>query len=62
MHALHHTHCSLLIYKGLNIRYISKRLGHSDISITYSVYDHIIDEMEDKENGKIEKNFTELMA
>lgn len=62
MHALRHTHCSLLIYKGFNIKYISKRLGHSDISITYSVYGHIIDEMEDKENGKIEKNFTELMA
>lgn len=62
MHALRHTHCSLLIYKGFNIKYISKRLGHSDISITYSVYGHIIDEMEDKENGKIEKIFTELMA
>lgn len=61
-HSLRHAHCSLLIYEGLDIQYISKRLGHSSTSITYDVYGHIIDEMKDKENEKLETVLNELMG
>lgn len=61
-HALRHTHCSLLIYKGFNIQYISKRMGHSNTSITYNVYGHVIDEMQQKENSKVGKVIESLFA
>lgn len=57
-HSLRHTHCSLLIYSGANIKYISQRLGHSSTDITYKIYGHIIAEMEEKENQEV-KNFIE---
>lgn len=54
-HSLRHTHCSLLIYQGINIKYISKRLGHSSISITYQVYGHVLDELEQRESSKVDE-------
>lgn len=53
-HSLRHTHCSLLIYQGVNIKYISKRLGHSTISITYQIYGHVLDELEQRESSKVD--------
>lgn len=49
-HSLRHTHASLMIYKGVNIKYLSRRLGHDTIMTTYKTYGHIIDEMEQREN------------
>jgi integrase len=37
-HDLRDTHASLLAKAGVPIEVISKRLGHSDISITYDRY------------------------
>lgn len=54
-HSLRHTHCSLLIYQGVNIKYISKRLGHSSITTTYQTYGHILDEMEQRESKEVHK-------
>ncbi|AVQ35761.1 tyrosine-type recombinase/integrase [Staphylococcus kloosii] len=50
-HAFRHTVASYLIYKGINIYYISKYLGHSDISVTLNKYGHLLKESleEDKE-------------
>lgn len=53
-HSLRHTHCSLLIYHGVNIKYISKRLGHSNIMTTYQIYGHILDEMEQRESQEVD--------
>src|SRR5262245_44537704 len=39
-HALRHTHASQLIYAGVDIATISKRLGHATPAITLSVYAH----------------------
>lgn len=59
-HCLRHTHCSLLIYEGINIKYISKRLGHANINITYQIYGHILDEMEQKESEKVDEVMSAL--
>jgi len=59
-HALRHTHASILLYKNVNIKYISKRLGHSDVSMTYKVYSHIIDEMEQMENRAVDNIMKDL--
>lgn len=59
-HGLRHTYCSLLIYKGINIQYISQRLGHSSTAITYDVYSHIIKEFEQQEISKEHELFKDL--
>ncbi|MFD1398673.1 tyrosine-type recombinase/integrase [Lacticaseibacillus suilingensis] len=41
-HGLRHTHVSYLLSKGVDIAYISHRLGHSDITITLRVYQHLL--------------------
>ena len=41
-HCLRHTHASHLLAEGEDISYVSKRLGHSDITITYKTYFHFI--------------------
>lgn len=41
LHSLRHTHASLLLKAGVDIKVISERLGHSSIQITYDVYSHL---------------------
>ena len=40
MHALRHTHASNMIDAGMNIKMLSKRLGHGSINITLDTYGH----------------------
>ena len=42
-HSLRHTSISLQISSGIQTQIISKRAGHSNISITHSVYSHFFD-------------------
>ncbi|HAR6156258.1 TPA: tyrosine-type recombinase/integrase [Staphylococcus pseudintermedius] len=51
-HAFRHTHASYLIHKGVNIYYISNRLGHSDISVTLNKYGHLLKEAQKEEELK----------
>ncbi|KEZ84882.1 integrase [Clostridium sulfidigenes] len=44
-HGLRHTHATLLIFNGENVKVVSDRLGHRDISITLNTYTHIMDDM-----------------
>lgn len=60
LHGLRHTHASVLLYKEVNILAVSKRLGHKDLSITMSVYSHILKELEEKENKHIATIFEEI--
>lgn len=48
LHSLRHTFASRLIEKGTDIKVVSELLGHSDISITYNTYVHIIKEQKVK--------------
>ncbi|WP_056989643.1 tyrosine-type recombinase/integrase [Lacticaseibacillus camelliae] len=52
-HGLRHTHASVLLYQGVSVLSVSKRLGHSNISTTQSTYLHIIKELEAQDNDKI---------
>ncbi|VEU74996.1 Integrase [Mycoplasmopsis citelli] len=49
IHGLRHTHASLLLFAGVSIASVAKRLGHSSINTTERTYLHIIQELENKD-------------
>lgn len=59
-HSLRHTHASMLLYKGVNIKYLSRRLGHTDITTTLQTYSHVLDEMEQTESRHVDDTMEEL--
>ena len=56
-HMFRHTHVALLIEAGVPIKVISERLGHSDTSITLSIYTHVTANMKIDLQNKLEKAF-----
>ncbi len=50
IHGLRHTHASLLMFAGVSIASVSRRLGHSSMITTQKVYMHIIQELENQDN------------
>ena len=42
LHSLRHTNASLMIANGVDIRTVSKRLGHAQVSTTTDIYSHAI--------------------
>lgn len=53
IHGLRHTHASLLIFAGVSIPSIAKRLGHANTTTTQLTYIHIIEEMENQDKYTI---------
>lgn len=51
-HGLRHTHVSYLLSQGVDINYISHRLGHSNVAITMRVYTHLLKDYEKQEADK----------
>ena len=60
VHCLRHTHASLLIFAGVSIASIAKRLGHSSVTTTQETYLHIIQELENQDNDKIVQHLSML--
>ncbi|WP_461213064.1 site-specific integrase [Lacticaseibacillus sp. GG6-2] len=52
-HGLRHTHASVLLYQGISVLTVSKRLGHANITTTQSTYLHVIKELEEEDTDKI---------
>lgn len=40
-HVLRHTHCALMFEAGAGLKEVQDRLGHEDIEITLSIYNHV---------------------
>lgn len=49
VHGLRHTHASLLLFAGVSIASVARRLGHASMTITQKTYLHIIQELENKD-------------
>lgn len=45
-HCLCHTHATMLLRHGENVKVVSARLGHKDITTTLNTYMHVIPDME----------------
>lgn len=61
VHGLRHTHASLLLYAGVSIASVARRLGHADMTTTQQTYLHIIQELENQDNDKIMKHLASLV-
>ena len=61
IHDFRHSHASNLIGEGMDIVAVSKRLGHSNVSITLQVYTHLIQKNNDKLIDSIEKSSQNLL-
>ena len=46
IHGLRHTHASLLLFAGVSIASVARRLGHASMTTTQKTYLHIIHELE----------------
>ena len=44
-HALRHTHATLLIENGANMKDVQERLGHSKLATTMDTYTHVTENM-----------------
>lgn len=49
IHGLRHTHASLLLFAGVSIASVSRRLGHASMTTTQETYLHVIRELENQD-------------
>lgn len=48
IHDFRHTHASLLVNEGISIQEIARRLGHSNVEITWNTYAHLYPREEER--------------
>ena len=60
IHGLRHTHASLLLFAGVTIASVAKRLGHSSMNTTEKTYLHIIQELENKDVDLVMRSLSGL--
>lgn len=60
VHGLRHTHASLLLFAGVSIASVARRLGHSNMTTTQKTYLHIIQELESKDIDLIMRSLSNL--
>lgn len=60
IHGLRHTHASLLLFGGVSIASVAKRLGHSSMNTTEKTYLHIIQELENQDIDLVMRSLSGL--
>jgi integrase len=56
IHGLRHTHASILLFAGVSIGSVARRLGHASITTTQKTYLHIIHELENQDVDLVMKS------
>lgn len=59
-HSLRHVHVAYLLGKGVDIYAISKRLGHSNITVTLNTYSYLVEEYKAKNDTMIIDRLAQL--
>ena len=60
VHGLRHTHASLLLFAGVSIASVARRLGHASMTTTQKTYLHIIQELENKDVDLVMRSLSGL--
>ncbi|CAI3548051.1 hypothetical protein CNEO3_1000001 [Clostridium neonatale] len=60
MCGLRHTHATILLLKGENIKVISERLGHKSTKITWDTYSHVLPSMKKQTADLLDDVFNDL--
>lgn len=61
IHGLRHTHASLLLFAGVSIASVARRLGHASMTTTQKTYLHIIHELENKDVDIVMRSLSGLI-
>ncbi len=56
-HAFRHSQASILIFSGMDIATVSKRLGHAKVSTTADIYTHILQKADETASDKLANIF-----
>ncbi len=59
-HTLRHTHASILIFQGVDIKTISRRLGHENVAFTLQVYGHLLPGQDERAAAEVDTFFKTL--
>ncbi|UBH22072.1 site-specific integrase [Macrococcus armenti] len=60
IHGLRHTHASLLLFAGVSIASVARRLGHASMTTTQKTYLHVIQELENQDVDIIMRSLSGL--
>ena len=55
-----HSHASLLLFAGVSIASVARRLGHASMTTTQKTYLHIIQELENKDVDLVMRSLSSL--
>ncbi|MGI5990557.1 MAG: site-specific integrase [Lachnospiraceae bacterium] len=61
VHGLRHTHASILLYAGVSIGSVARRLGHASMTTTQKTYLHVIQELENQDVDLVMRSLSNLM-
>jgi integrase len=61
IHGLRHTHASILLFAGVSIASVARRLGHASMTTTQKTYLHIIQELENQDIDLVMRSLSNLM-
>lgn len=63
LHGLRHTHCTILLNRGLNVKVIAERLGNTPKMIyEIEIYGHVLKEMEEASVAAFSQSLNEVGA
>lgn len=60
IHGLRHTHASILLFAGVSIASVARRLGHASMNTTQKTYIHIIQELENRDIDLVMRSLSGL--